>query len=537
MADGNFGDTNPVAWCPLAGSQTLAICSPANHTLYEGTRGPGKTDWQVMRFRRNVGLGYGHFWRGVIFDREYKNLEDIVSKQQRWYPSFNDGAKFTQGTGSFKWRWPTGEELLLRHIKRAADYWIYHGQEFPSINWNELTKYPTSDLYDAMMSCNRSSFIPAEHPVRLRHIEAQLRGYRRFVPNDLMDQKRAAQMENDEYGLYLLPEIPLEVNSTTNPFGPGHNWVKRKFIDVAQPGEILRREVKVFNPRTQERETITKTQVRIFGSYKENKYLAPEYVAELESMTDENKRKAWLHGDWNIVAGGALDDVWDESKLAVDRFAIPSNWYVDRAMDWGSTAPYWVGWFAEANGEEVTLRDGTTWCPARGSIILIDELYGADEVGTNQGAKQSSEDLASWIIKEEKSLKGKWVLGKISEGPADNQIFNENEGEDEDTIATKMEDVGVTWQRSNKGRGSRKRGLQMLRDRLKNTKDGKEKPGFYIMRNCKVALATLPVLPRDEDDMDDVDTDSEDHAYDGIRYRMLKGNNRYATNIKAKQPT
>jgi hypothetical protein len=40
-----------------------------------------------MRFRRNVGVGYGAFWRGVIFDREYKNLDDLVNKSRRWFNS------------------------------------------------------------------------------------------------------------------------------------------------------------------------------------------------------------------------------------------------------------------------------------------------------------------------------------------------------------------------------------------------------------------------------------------------------------------
>src|SRR3546814_20215094 len=72
-------------------------------------------------------------------------------------------------------------------------------------------------------------------------------------------------------------------------------WVKRVFIDPAEPGVPVVREINVFNPRTQQRETIRKYQVRIFGSYKENIFLPPEYIAELESITDENKREAWLH--------------------------------------------------------------------------------------------------------------------------------------------------------------------------------------------------------------------------------------------------
>ena len=239
--------------------------------------------------------------------------------------------------------WPTGEELLFRQIRHQSDYWNYHGQEFPFIGWNELTKYPTPDLYDAMMSCNRSSFLPEEHsPV-------------------------------DENGVMtIVPPIPLVIFSTTNPYGSGHNWVKARFIDPMPPGVVLKREIDVFNPRTQKREIITKSQVRLFGSYKENRYLSPEYVAELESVKEESKRRAWLHGDWDIVAGGAVDDLWGD-HLILPRFKVPSTWRIDRSLDWGSTHPFSVGWWAEANGEEAILPNGRIFCPPAGTLIRIYE--------------------------------------------------------------------------------------------------------------------------------------------------------------------
>ena len=62
---------------PQDGSQSLALSCPCNEILYEGTRGPGKTACQLMRFRRLVGIGYGAFWKGVIFDIEYRS-ESVV---------------------------------------------------------------------------------------------------------------------------------------------------------------------------------------------------------------------------------------------------------------------------------------------------------------------------------------------------------------------------------------------------------------------------------------------------------------------------
>ena len=490
-----------VIWKPLPGSQSLVMSCPCNSILYEGTRGPGKTDSQIMAFRKNVGRGYGAFWRGVIFDREYKNLDDLISKSKRWFPQFKDGARFISSKSDYKWVWPTGEELMFRQIKKKSDYYNYHGQEFPFIGWNELSKYPTSELFDEMMSCNRSSFRPEDYP-----------------------------LPDGKGGFWYLPEIPLVVFSTTNPYGPGHNWIKSKFIDSAAPGVVVNRTFDVFNPRTQQREPITKTQVRIFGSYKENIYLSPEYIAELEAIKDKNKRKAWLWGDWDVVAGGALDDVWEAEYCVKPRFKVPYSWNINRSFDWGSTHPFSVGWWAEANGEYCTLPDGTRWCPPAGSLIRFAEWYGTEEIGTNKGLKMSAGDVAKGIIAREKELKlGRWIAEEVESGPADGQIYSVRE-RDVDTIATKMSDNGVDWVEADKSPGSRINGLQLVRDMLENSSRG-EGPGLYFMDNCTSTLATVPVLPRDEDKMDDVDTEAEDHIYDEIRYRVLAGNNRYSTVI------
>jgi hypothetical protein len=330
--------------------------------------------------------------------------------------------------------------------------------------------------------------------------------------------------------------IPLEVFATTNPYGVGHQQVKRRFIDVAPYGQVVRRTVEVFNPRTQQREPVTKTQVTIFGTYKENIYLAPEYIANLETQSDENMRKAWLYGDWDIVAGGAVSDLWRKNVHVIRRFRIPPNWHVDRALDWGSTTPFCVGWWGEANGEDAILPDGSKFCPPPGTLIQFYEWYGTKEIGTNVGLKLSANAIAEGIIEREILLmREKWSPFQPWPGPADNQIRDVREV-DVDTIEKKMEDKGVRWEESDKSQGSRKNGLQLIRDRLESSVK-REGPGLYFMDCCQGSIQTIPSLPRDEIKVDDVDTAAEDHPYDQTRYRVLKGSNRMAKGIKVKWPT
>lgn len=500
-------------WAPIPGSsQELALDSRCNITLYHGARGPGKTITQIMRFRRLVGIGYGSFWRGIVIDREFKNLADIVIQSKRFFDRMDDGSRFLAGASEYKWIWPTGEEFLLRHAKRESDYDQFHGHEYASINWNELCKHPTSALFDKMMSTNRSSFTPEKDTPR----------------------KKDGTYDTDD-GLPL-PPIPLEVFATTNPSGPGHNWVKRKFITPAKNGEVVRTEIEIFNPQTQQEEIYIKTQVAIFGSYKENIYLSPQYVAELNSITDENQKEAWLRGSWDVNAGGAFDDLWRSDVHVIQRFRIPSGWRVDRGFDWGSTHPFYVFWAAEANGEEVRMPDGSIFCPVRGSLIICAEWYGTKAIGTNKGLKKSGGDIAIGINKRELEYCGeRWMPSRPKPGPADNQISDVKES-DVDTIEKKMADKGVRWTKSDKSHGSRKIGFELFRERLTASTRG-EGPGIYFMNNCAAAIEILPSLPRDEIKLDDVDTTSEDHIWDAIRYRVLKGNNRLATTIKVTYPT
>ncbi|AUR88705.1 terminase-like family protein [Vibrio phage 2.117.O._10N.261.45.E9] len=495
-----------VVWEPLAGSQDLLMSCPCNHILYEGTRGPGKTDAQLQYFRRFVGLGYGGFWRGVIFDREYKNLDDLVNKSKRWFPQFaGPKCRFLASGKDYKWVWDTGEELLFRQMKTEDDYWNYHGQEFPFIGWNELTKQPNSTLYDMAMSLNRSSFVPSIHSPL------------------------------DQHGnIELIPEIPRVVLSTTNPYGVGHNWVKLRFIDVAPPGVPVRITRNVFNPRTQQREDITITQVRIFGSYKENRFLSPEYVAELEGITDPNKRKAWLEGDWDITSGGMFDDVWSSTHNIVKGFPLPRGWRIFRSFDWGSSKPFSVGWWMESDGSDYKGADGKWRSSVKGDLYRIAEWYGWNGV-PNTGVRMLAKDISRGIIEREL----RWSIhDRVKAGPADSAIFTEENGM---SIARDMlskmtieghQYKGVTWTNSIKKAGSRKHGWELMRSAMVNAQPNddhspRENPGVFIFANCTQTIRTVPTLPRDSKDMDDVDTNAEDHIADEFRYVILSTGDRF----------
>jgi hypothetical protein len=369
-----------------------------------------------------------------------------------------------------------GSKVHLCHCQHEKNMYDYQGAEIHALLIDELTHF-TDTIY--------------------RYLRGRVRIGSLRVP-----EKYAGQFPRVLCG--------------SNPGGVGHNWVKAAWVSLLKPFEIRRMEKKEGGLLRQfipafltDNPTLTEND--------------PDYADRLSGLGDSALVKAMLDGDWNIVSGGALDDVWSDRAI-VPRFAIPSSWPVDRSFDWGSSKPFSVLWFAECDGTEATLADGSKFAPPKGSLVLLQEWYGAK--GPNEGLKMPARDIAAGIKRMESELiAGKWATS-IRPGPADNSIANVSQP-GTPTIADEMRAGGVTWEESDKAPGTRKIGLDLIRSRLAESgKEHPERPALYIMDHCRSAIAHWPVLPRDPRNTDDVDTSAEDHDYDALRYRVLKASRR-----------
>ena len=76
-----------------------------------------------------------------------------------------------------------------------------------------------------------------------------------------------------------------------------------------------------------------------------------------------------------------------------------------------------------------------------------------------------------------------------------------------------MERQGVYWDH---GDHDRMAGLMQIHHRLAFDDGGI--PMLYVFDTCRHFIRTLPNLVYDETDVEDVDTDGEDHIYDELRY-------------------
>ncbi len=458
-------------WMPLPGSQQTFLECPIFEALFEGTRGPGKTLTLIMDFAKEVGKGYGKAWRGILFRKTFGDLDDVVRKIEEWMYQLYPGFKFLKSKAEYAAVWPTGEQLSLRHMKDENDYSEYHGHEYPWIGWEELTQWENDKAYKLMMSCCR--------PPR--------------------------------------PGVPCRIRATCNPYGAGHNWVKRRFQLPAMRGKVVR-------------EPGTRARVAVHGTLSENFILlhsAPEYLLQLrEAARNPAEEAAWLYGSWDVTAGGMIDDLWDSHIHVLDPIApenIPNGWTITRAYDHGQSSPFACGWFLESNGEAMNLN-GRLVGNVRGDIILWNEWYGTTG-RPNEGVRKAASKIGEGICdrEEEWNLRGEgWC--RIKPGPADTEIFNKASDRHGRCPADDMEDEGVDWERADKSAGSRKRGWEMLRTYLENAipnPDGyREKAGFFVCINCVWWLELCPPMPRDDADLDEVPDSYEDHAADMTRYRL-----------------
>jgi hypothetical protein len=471
-----------LVWVPQQGSQILFAGCPLFEVLYHGNRGGGKTDSLIMDFAKDVGKGYGADWRGILFRQTYKQLQDVIAKSKKWFfQIWERDVTVKYNEADHVWTWHTGEQLFLRQFAREADYWNFHGHEYPWIAWEELCNWADPIGYKRMMTCCRSSNA----------------------------------------------KVPRKYRSTTNPYGPGHNWVKFRFRLPAFDGVVIRDSV-------DDTGELEPPRIAIQGSLQENQLLLkadPKYRQKvLAGARNESERKAWDKGSWDIVAGGMFDEVWNPAFNVLEPFRIPDNWKINRSFDWGSSKPFSVGWWAESDGSDVQLADGSWMSTVRGDLFRIREWYGWNG-RPNEGLRKLATEISEGIIEREL----KWGLrtqrgSRVKAGPADTSIFTVENGTD---IAGDMMKVvrvngkqysGVTWLPADKRPGSRKTGWESIRKMLKaaHGKPGipREEAGLFIFKTCDQFIRTVPVLPRDNDDLDDVDTKAEDHIGDETRYRV-----------------
>lgn len=434
-----------VIFTPNKGPQTEFLAASEREVLYGGAAGGGKSFGLLADPLRYFSISD---FSGLILRRTNDELRELVIKSQELYPKAYPGAKWQEKKS--QWTFPSGARLWMTYLERDEDVMRYQGQSFSYIAVDELTQYST--------------------PFSWNYLRSRLR-----TTN---------------------PDLPIFMRATTNPGGPGMQWVKKMFVDPAPSGQafeatdITTGEVLRYpDSHPQAGKALFKRRF-IPASLYDNPYLSEDgqYEANLLSLP-EMQRRQLLEGDWSVAEGAAFSE-FRQNIHVCKPFEIPPDWRRFRSCDYGYSSYSAVHWYAID--------------PSFETLYVYRELY---------LSKHTGRDLAKAVMAAE-------IGDNISYGVLDSSCWH-NRGQLGPSIAEEMISMGCRWRPSDRSAGARVAGKNRLHELLK-IDEVTEVPGIVFFDNCRQIIADLPAIPSCPKGSDDIDQRfASDHTYDSIRYGVM----------------
>jgi len=391
--------------------------------LYGGAKGGGKSHW--LRAEATGQCLTSRGINGLILRRTFPEVEkNFLYPFQREVPI----TAYKYNAQNHRIKFFNDSTIELGYCKNMTDVLRYQGIEYDFIGIEELTHW-SEDEFDTIISSLRTS--------------------KEWVtPNFFW---------------------------TTNPWGKGHAWVKKRWID-REPSETYDIDDYAF----------------IQAFYTDNHVLLrmdPNYIKRLNALP-EKLRRALRDGDWDIFEGQYFEE-FRHDLHTIPPF-VPPKGVKKRiiSFDYGYTAPSAVYWMAQ-------LYDGR--------VICYRELY---------VTKHTYRQLATRIL----AMTPEWELEEIGSNIfADPAIFKKNE-----STWTSAEDdmieVGLYISRADNvrvaGWNTVREGFQLFQ----NPNTGIVSARVLITKNCSNLIRTLPMMIHDARNPEDLDSSLEDHASDAFRY-------------------
>ena len=426
--------------------QSAFISCPVFEVFFGGARGGGKTDAVLGDFLEHADA-YGSNAIGLMIRRTRTELVETIERSKVIYTplgwSFHEQDKM--------WRATNGARLRFAYLERDADANQYQGHSYTRVYVEELGTFPDAKPILKLMATLRSG-----------------------------------------------AGVPVGFRATGNPGGPGHQWVKRRYIDPDPSGW------RVFQ------DSLTGLE-RVFipSLVGDNKYLGEGYVNQLKAVGSETLVRAWLEGDWSVIEG-AFFDCWSKRNV-IDPIELPSDWKRFRSGDWGFAKPFSIGWWAIVS-DDTPVRPGLVL--PRGCLVRYREWYGCKPDQPNVGLRLTAEEVGAGIKKRQQSAQE-----DIPNGVLDPAAFAEDGGP---SIAERMGNAGAWFSKADNKRVAATGALggwDMMRHRIKG--EDPSRPMVVCFSTCKDSIRTIPSLQHDPDRAEDLDTEAEDHAADEWRYACM----------------
>jgi hypothetical protein len=426
-------------WEAQPGPQAAFVGCPVFEIFFGGARGGGKTDAVLGEWAIHAD-DYKADAIGLMVRRTRIELLETYERARLIYTKF--GASFTQNP--MRVTMPNGARLTFAYLERDADAEQYQGASYTRVYIEEAGNFPS--------------------PVPIMKLMATLRSG---------------------------AGVPVGIRLTGNPGGPGHQWVRARYIDPEPMGWRIIKSAEGLD------------RIYIPSRVRDNAYLGPDYVQRLRASGSPELVRAWLEGDWSVVSGAFFPEFSMERHVIAPR-SLPEHWLRFRSFDWGSARPFACHWWAVSDGS-----DGI----ARGALVNYREWYGMRTGEPNVGLRMTAEVIAAGIKAREADDTGTMT------GVADPAMFAEDGGP---SIAHRMMGLGVHFRPADNkrvaGRGAMG-GWDQVRARLEGDADGA--PMLLLFSTSRDLIRTLPALQHDDARPEDVDSDMEDHAPDSCRYACM----------------
>jgi predicted phage terminase large subunit-like protein len=301
-------------WVPNPGPQTRFLATTAEEVLYGGAAGGGKSAAIIAAPLRWVHVPE---FRALILRRTTPQLTNLLDKAKALYDRVFPDAGFNWN--KLTWTFPSGATIRFNHCEHERDAKIYDGDEFQYLACDELTHF-SENQYRAIRARIRSS----------------------------------------------APGLPRYTRSTTNPGGPGHEWVFKRWgpwlnpeydglpprynergqrVPPANPGERLWYVIgeggcDVWVPKgsRDERGNLAKSRTFIPAKLADNPKLLendPGYAATLRDL-DPVRSAQLLDGNWLVRPARGM---YFKRVYFAGRFldAVPAN-VVARVRYWDRAA-------------------------------------------------------------------------------------------------------------------------------------------------------------------------------------------------------
>lgn len=267
--------------------------------------------------------------------------------------------------------------------------------------------------------------------------------------------------------------------NASNPGGIGHAAFRSTFVIPEREGR--------------EKDTLT---AYFKMDWRHNPFINPEYKKYLMGLTGI-LGEMWRDGNWDIGSGTYFIN-WDPAVHVIKPLIrVPLEWPMWMSLDWGWTHPACFQWH--------TLRPD-------GAVVTVSE-YKIQRKLVNEHAPKLREITRKW----DRSL------SDLNGFVAGHDIFAQK-GQHEQTIAEQFIQQGINWKPAILDRIN---GAGELTARLGNPKEGLPAT-WFITKNCKDLVATLPNMIIDEKRPEDVlKVDANefgqggDDSYDCARYGLM----------------